>query len=84
MALGSGRADAASFTIAASGRGYTVWYAAWRHHTPTRAAVLQLSVLVSVAILGIGILDEASTLRLTIAGSLILGGIAMTVVQKQK
>ena len=67
----------------ASGLGYTVWYAALKHHTPTRTAVLQLSVPVLVAILGMVLLGEAATARLYIAGTLILGGIAMTVVRKK-
>ncbi len=62
----------------ASGLGYTVWYAAIRFHTPTRTAVLQLAVPVLVAVLGIAMLGETATLRLGIAGALILGGIGMT------
>ena len=66
----------------ASGLGYTVWYAVLKYHTPTRTAVLQLSVPVLVAIFGLTLLAEAATLRLYIAGTLILGGIAMTVIRK--
>jgi drug/metabolite transporter (DMT)-like permease len=62
----------------ASGLGYTVWYAALRFHTPTRTAVLQLAVPVLVALLGIAMLGETATLRLAIAGTLILGGIGLT------
>lgn len=67
---------------AASGLGYTVWYAALRFHTPTRTAVLQLSVPVLVALIGVGMLGEAASLRLVIAGFLILGGISLTVLRK--
>lgn len=67
---------------AASGVGYTVWYAALKHHTATRAAVLQLAVPVLAAVLGILILGEIATMRLGIAAALILGGIGLTLTKK--
>ena len=67
----------------ASGLGYTAWYAALKYHTPTRTAVMQLSVPVLVAILGILLLGESATSRLVVAGVLILGGIAMTLKTKK-
>ncbi len=63
----------------ASGVGYTVWYAALKHHTSTRAAVLQLAVPVIAAFGGILLLAEEATSRLLIAATLILGGIALTI-----
>jgi drug/metabolite transporter (DMT)-like permease len=63
----------------ASGVGYTVWYAALKNHTATRAAVLQLSVPVIAAFGGILLLSEVLSTRLLIASALILGGIAMTI-----
>ena len=63
----------------ASGVGYTVWYAALKHHTATSAAVLQLAVPVIAAFGGVVLLEEAATSRLLIAASLILGGIGMTI-----
>jgi drug/metabolite transporter (DMT)-like permease len=63
----------------ASGVGYTIWYAALKHHSTTRAAVLQLSVPVIAAFGGVTLLSEAMTTRLLIASALILGGIAMTI-----
>jgi drug/metabolite transporter (DMT)-like permease len=63
----------------ASGIGYTVWYIALKHHTATRAAVLQLSVPVIAAFGGVLLLSEVMTTRLLIASALILGGIAMTI-----
>lgn len=63
----------------ASGVGYTVWYAAIKHHTATRAAVLQLSVPVIAAFGGVTLLSEAMTTRLLVAAALILGGIAMAI-----
>ena len=67
----------------ASGIGYSVWYAVLRHHTPTRAAVLQLSVPVIAAAGGIVFLSETASLRLWIAGALILGGILLTIFGRQ-
>lgn len=66
----------------ASGIGYSVWYAALKYHTPTRAAVLQLSVPVIAAIGGIMFLAEAASMRLFIAGALILGGIGLTLIKR--
>ena len=61
----------------ASGIGYSVWYAALKYHTPTRAGILQLLVPAIAATGGILFLSESPTLRLAIAGGLILGGIAL-------
>ena len=69
---------------AASGIGYTVWYLALRHHTATRAAVLQLSVPVIAALLGIFLLSEAASTRLIIAGALILGGILLVIFSRKR
>lgn len=67
----------------ASGIGYSVWYAALKHHTPTRAAVLQLSVPVIAAIGGIVFLAEAASMRVFVAGALILGGIGLTMIRRR-
>lgn len=66
-----------------SGIGYAVWYAALKYHTQTRAAVLQLSVPVIAAILGIVLLAETASTRLLIAAVLILGGIGLTIAGKK-
>lgn len=67
-----------------SGIGYTVWYAALKHHTATRAAVLQLSVPVLTAVIGVIFLAELFTKRLGIAGALILGGIGLTIFGRRR
>ena len=67
----------------ASGIGYSVWYAALKHHTATRAAVLQLSAPVIAAALGVFFLAEVANVRLMIAGSLVLGGIALTIIGRR-
>ncbi|MEQ1762713.1 MAG: DMT family transporter [Pyrinomonadaceae bacterium] len=68
----------------ASGVGYSVWYAALKYHTPTRAGILQLSVPVIAAFGGILLLSETATARVLIASSLVLGGIALTLAQQGK
>ncbi len=62
-----------------SGVGYTVWYAALKFHTSTRAAVLQLAVPIIAATIGIIFLAEVANARLFIAAALILGGIGLTI-----
>jgi len=68
----------------ASGVGYTVWYAALKFHTATRAAVLQLSVPVIAAGFGIALLAETATTRLAVAAALILGGILMVIIARRR
>lgn len=68
----------------ASGIGYSVWYAALKYHTATRAAILQLSVPIIAAVGGLLFLSEAISIRLILAGVLTLGGIGLVVVSKKK
>jgi drug/metabolite transporter (DMT)-like permease len=63
----------------ASGVGYVIWYAALRGMTATRAATVQLSVPVIAAGGGIVFMSEDVSLRLVMAGVLILGGVGMAV-----
>ena len=67
----------------ASGVGYAVWYTALRELRATHAAIVQLSVPVIAAAGGILFLGEHLRLRLLIASSAILGGIAMVILDKQ-
>lgn len=62
----------------ASGVGYSVWYAALKYHSATRAAVLQLAVPIIAAFGGILLLAESAGIRLLIASILILGGIGLS------
>jgi drug/metabolite transporter (DMT)-like permease len=62
-----------------SGLGYVIWYAALRGLTTTRAATVQLSVPILAAWSGIIFLSEEVSLRLLLAGVLILGGIGLAV-----
>lgn len=66
----------------ASGVGYSVWYAALKFHTATRAAVLQLSVPVITAVGGVLLLSEVAETRLLFASISILGGILLTILLK--
>ena len=63
----------------ASGLGYSVWYAALKYHTATRAAILQLSVPAIAAIGGIVFLAETISIRLLLASGFILGGIGLAI-----
>lgn len=68
----------------ASGIGYSVWYAALKYHTATRAAILQLSVPALAAIGGVIFLAEIISVRLLLASALILGGIGLAILGKMK
>lgn len=68
----------------ASGIGYTVWYAALKHLTATRAAILQLAVPIIAAIGGVLFLSESISLRLVLASVLILGGIGFAIIGREK
>ena len=68
----------------ASGVGYSVWYAALKYHTATRAAVLQLAVPVITAVGGVLLLSEALAIRLLVASFLILGGIMLVIIAKRR
>jgi drug/metabolite transporter (DMT)-like permease len=68
----------------ASGLGYVIWYAALRGLTATRAAIVQLSVPALAAWGGVVFLGESLSLRLILAGALILGGIALAVTSRSK
>ena len=63
----------------ASGLGYAVWYAALPALRSSAAATVQLSVPVLAAIGGILFLGEVVTVRLALASSAVLGGIALVV-----
>lgn len=63
----------------ASGIGYVIWYSALPHLTPTSAATVQLSVPVIAAFGGSLLLAEPITVRLILAGLVVLGGIYLTI-----
>jgi drug/metabolite transporter (DMT)-like permease len=69
---------------AASALGYVVWYAALRGLSTTSAAVVQLSVPVLTGVGGALFLAETISARLVVAGALILGGIALALVSRDR
>jgi len=67
-----------------SGIGYAIWYTALPALKATQAATVQLSVPVIAAAGGILFLGEPITLRLTLASTAILGGIALVILEKRQ
>ena len=68
----------------ASGLGYVVWYEALRGLTSTRAAVVQLLVPILAAVGGVWFLAEAVSSRLVLSGVLVLGGIGLALVGRER
>jgi len=68
----------------ASGMGYAIWYLVLPSLKATKAASVQLSVPVIAAFGGVLFLDESVTQRLIVASIMILGGIALVILDKQK
>ena len=62
-----------------SGLGYILWYAIVTRYTLVASSVIQLSVPILTAFMGLWILDETLTVRLAVCSVLILGGICLTV-----
>jgi drug/metabolite transporter (DMT)-like permease len=66
-----------------SGVGYAIWYAALPSLRATTAAIVQLTVPIIAAALGVLFLDEDVSTRLLISSLLVLGGVALTLVPKK-
>lgn len=67
----------------ASGVGYAVWYSAMRGLASFQAATVQLSVPILASLAGIFFLGESLSVRLTLAGVAVLGGIALVLGSKR-
>lgn len=65
-----------------SGLGYALWYSILPELGATRAAVAQLSVPVIAVLGGVALLGEELSWRLVIASLLVLGGVALSLVQR--
>ena len=65
-----------------SGLGYALWYRVLPSLPTTIAAIAQLSVPVIAVAAGIVLLGEGVTLRLVMAGALVLGGIAVSLIRR--
>jgi len=68
----------------ASGLGYTIWYMALENLKMIHAAVVQLFVPVLAAVGGYMVMNEDITLRLFIASAIILSGILLVILQRNK
>lgn len=66
----------------ASGCGYAIWYAALSGLSGTRAATVQLSVPVIAAIGGVVWLDETISIRLLLASTAVLSGVAIVLMRR--
>jgi drug/metabolite transporter (DMT)-like permease len=66
----------------ASGLGYSLWYLALHSLPAKTAALVQLIVPVLAAAAGVAFLGEHVTPRLVVAGSLILGGVALAILRR--
>ena len=67
-----------------SGIGYALWYRVLRQIGATQGAIVQLTVPVIAAAGGTLFLGEGWTLRLIVSSLLILGGVAVAIIAKQK
>ena len=67
--------------IVTSGMGYVLWYKVLRSLTTPQASIVQLSVPVLAAFGGVAFLSEQVSPRLIAASALILGGVALAVLQ---
>lgn len=67
-----------------SGLGYALWYQVLRQIGATQGAILQLIVPVMAAIGGTLFLAEGWSLRLVVSSLLILGGVAVAIIAKQR
>ncbi|MCA9600442.1 MAG: DMT family transporter [Polyangiales bacterium] len=75
----TGLALAAASGVITSGIGYSLWYAALPSLSASLAGVLQLIVPVLAALAGVAFLSEPLTLRLVLAGTAVLGGVALVI-----
>ena len=66
-----------------SGVGYSVWYLALPHLRPLQAASVQLTVPVIAALGAVVCLGETLSMRLVLAGSAILAGVATTILARR-
>lgn len=67
-----------------SGLGYVLWYVALRGLTTFRAAVVQLPTPILTAAGGVVLLGESISIRLVVATVLVIGGIAMALVARER
>lgn len=83
-ASGRGMVLAAVSGAVTSGLGYALWYRVLRQIGATQGAIVQLTVPVIAAIGGTLFIGEGWSLRLVISSLLILGGVAVAIIAKQR
>jgi drug/metabolite transporter (DMT)-like permease len=76
-ATGGGVLLAVASGAVATGLGYVVWYLALRGLPAAQAASVQLTMPALVALGGVGLLSEPLTMRVLVASTMMLGGIAL-------
>lgn len=64
--------------VLASGSGYTIWYGVVKRISAQHAAILQLSVPIIASLGAVIFLSEPISLRLVIATTAVLGGVALS------
>lgn len=67
-----------------SALGYALWYETLKGLTATKAAIIQLTVPVIATFGGVILLNEPLTARFMVASALILGGVALVILARQK
>ncbi len=68
----------------ASGLGYALWYSVLPHLSRAQSGIIQLSPAPIAAIGGLILIGEAITARVFVASVLILGGVAMGLLHRQR
>lgn len=90
VAGGAWQMTASGYVLAAlsggvtSGLGYALWYRVLPQLTPAIAAVVQLSVPVIAIVGGVLLLGESATAQLMIGAALVLAGIALATLRKER
>ena len=79
----AGAALAVTSGAITSGMGYAVWYSALKGLASVTAASVQLSVPVLTAVAGVALLSEPLTLRIMLASTAVVGGIAMVILARR-
>ena len=67
-----------------SAMGYALWYRVLKDLSATRGAIVQFSVPIIAAAGGVALMGEELTFRLVVSGTLILGGVALAILAKQR
>ena len=68
----------------ASGCGYSLWYAALRRLSATRAAIVQTTVPILAAVGGVLFIGETISSRLSVAAAVVVGGTACALARLER